>query len=79
MQIFYIFPLLHLLAHGQITLNMFLIQGPGNCTKCAHFIDGPHCVKHCPAGIVGENDTLIWKYADENGVCQLCHPNCSRG
>ncbi|XP_066485210.1 epidermal growth factor receptor [Tiliqua scincoides] len=53
--------------------------GPGNCTKCAHFIDGPHCVKSCPAGIVGENDTLIWKYADENGVCQLCHPNCSRG
>ncbi|NWW48669.1 EGFR factor, partial [Pedionomus torquatus] len=53
--------------------------GPDNCIKCAHFIDGPHCVKSCPAGVLGENDTLVWKYADANAVCQLCHPNCTRG
>ncbi|CAM4515813.1 epidermal growth factor receptor isoform X2 [Caretta caretta] len=53
--------------------------GPDNCIKCAHYIDGPHCVKSCPAGVLGENDTLVWKYADENSVCQLCHPNCTRG
>nr|AAB28540.1 Epidermal Growth Factor Receptor, EGF-R {extracellular domain} [chickens, Peptide Partial, 599 aa] [Gallus gallus] len=53
--------------------------GPDHCMKCAHFIDGPHCVKACPAGVLGENDTLVWKYADANAVCQLCHPNCTRG
>uniref|UniRef100_A0A8C6YR64 receptor protein-tyrosine kinase n=1 Tax=Nothoprocta perdicaria TaxID=30464 RepID=A0A8C6YR64_NOTPE len=53
--------------------------GPDNCMKCAHFIDGPHCVKTCPAGVLGENDTLVWKYADGNSVCRLCHPNCTRG
>ncbi|XP_034957242.2 epidermal growth factor receptor isoform X1 [Zootoca vivipara] len=53
--------------------------GPGSCLKCAHVKDGPHCVKSCPAGILGENDTIVWKYADENSVCQLCHPNCVRG
>uniref|UniRef100_A0A663LY94 Receptor protein-tyrosine kinase n=1 Tax=Athene cunicularia TaxID=194338 RepID=A0A663LY94_ATHCN len=42
--------------------------GPDNCVKCAHFIDGPHCVKSCPAGVLGENDTLVWKYADGNAV-----------
>ncbi|XP_061442815.1 epidermal growth factor receptor isoform X2 [Rhineura floridana] len=53
--------------------------GPDNCLKCAHFKDGPHCVKTCPAGILGENDTIVWKYADGNSMCQLCHPNCVRG
>uniref|UniRef100_A0A8B9SWL2 Receptor protein-tyrosine kinase n=1 Tax=Anas platyrhynchos TaxID=8839 RepID=A0A8B9SWL2_ANAPL len=42
--------------------------GPDHCMKCAHFIDGPHCVKTCPAGVLGENDTLVWKYADANSV-----------
>ncbi|EMP36194.1 Epidermal growth factor receptor, partial [Chelonia mydas] len=59
--------------------NLWTQQGPDNCIKCAHYIDGPHCVKSCPAGVLGENDTLVWKYADENSVCQLCHPNCTRG
>uniref|UniRef100_A0A7N4NI90 Receptor protein-tyrosine kinase n=1 Tax=Sarcophilus harrisii TaxID=9305 RepID=A0A7N4NI90_SARHA len=53
--------------------------GPDKCIECAHFIDGPHCVKTCPAGIMGENDTLVWKYADANKVCQRCHPNCTYG
>ncbi|VTJ63521.1 Hypothetical predicted protein [Marmota monax] len=54
-------------------------RGPDNCIKCAHYIDGPHCVKTCPAGIMGENNTLVWKYADANRVCHLCHPNCTYG
>ncbi|XP_058930551.2 epidermal growth factor receptor isoform X2 [Kogia breviceps] len=54
-------------------------HGPGSCVKCAHNIDGPHCVKTCPAGVTGENSTLIWKYADANHVCHLCHPSCTYG
>lgn len=56
-----------------------LVQGPGSCVKCAHNIDGPHCVKTCPAGVTGENSTLIWKFADANHVCHLCHPSCTYG
>ncbi|MGH0120802.1 UNVERIFIED_CONTAM: hypothetical protein FKN15_065138 [Acipenser sinensis] len=40
--------------------------GPDKCTECAHFKDGPHCVPKCPAGIPGENNTIIWKYSDAN-------------
>ncbi|XP_033718673.1 epidermal growth factor receptor isoform X1 [Tursiops truncatus] len=54
-------------------------HGPGSCVKCAHNIDGPHCVKTCPAGVTGENSTLIWKFADANHVCHLCHPSCTYG
>ncbi|XP_040820511.1 epidermal growth factor receptor isoform X3 [Ochotona curzoniae] len=54
-------------------------RGPDNCIQCAHFIDGPHCVKTCPAGVMGENDTLVWKYADTGRTCRLCHPNCTYG
>ncbi|MBN3324666.1 EGFR factor, partial [Atractosteus spatula] len=54
-------------------------SGPDKCAECAHFKDGPHCVHKCPSGIPGENDTFIWKYADEKKVCQLCHPNCTQG
>ncbi|XP_039609934.1 epidermal growth factor receptor-like [Polypterus senegalus] len=56
-------------------------SGPGHdqCTECAHFKDGPHCVHKCPAGVPGEKDTIIWKYSDENKECQLCHPNCTQG
>ncbi|XP_030072896.1 epidermal growth factor receptor [Microcaecilia unicolor] len=54
-------------------------EGPDNCAECAHYRDGPHCVKSCPAGIMGENDTQIWKYADANDICQPCHPNCTTG
>ncbi|KAK1173591.1 epidermal growth factor receptor isoform X1 [Acipenser oxyrinchus oxyrinchus] len=53
--------------------------GPDKCTECAHFKDGPHCVPKCPAGIPGENNTIIWKYSDASKVCQLCHPNCTQG
>uniref|UniRef100_A0A1A8CXK3 Receptor protein-tyrosine kinase n=1 Tax=Nothobranchius kadleci TaxID=1051664 RepID=A0A1A8CXK3_NOTKA len=54
-------------------------SGPGNCTKCANFHDGLFCVSRCPQGVLGEDDTLMWKYADEKRVCQLCHKNCTQG
>ncbi|KAM4718311.1 melanoma receptor tyrosine-protein kinase-like isoform 2-T2 [Anableps anableps] len=53
--------------------------GPANCSKCAHFKDGPQCVAHCPHGVPVDGDTLIWKYADKTGQCQLCHTNCTQG
>ncbi|XP_077050866.1 epidermal growth factor receptor isoform X2 [Siphateles boraxobius] len=53
--------------------------GPDKCTFCANFKDGPHCVPHCPQGVPGEKDILIWKYADEKRVCQSCHENCTQG
>ncbi|XP_034559685.1 epidermal growth factor receptor isoform X2 [Notolabrus celidotus] len=53
--------------------------GSGNCTKCANFQDGLFCVLRCPQGVPGEDDTLVWKYADEMKVCQLCHNNCTQG
>uniref|UniRef100_A0A665VZV6 Receptor protein-tyrosine kinase n=1 Tax=Echeneis naucrates TaxID=173247 RepID=A0A665VZV6_ECHNA len=54
-------------------------QGSGNCTKCANFQDGLFCVPRCPQGVPGEGDALVWKYADEMKVCQLCHKNCTQG
>uniref|UniRef100_A0A4W6BYA2 Receptor protein-tyrosine kinase n=1 Tax=Lates calcarifer TaxID=8187 RepID=A0A4W6BYA2_LATCA len=53
--------------------------GSGNCTKCANFQDGLFCVSRCPQGVPGEDDMLVWKYADEMKVCQLCHKNCTQG
>uniref|UniRef100_A0A7N6AFS8 Receptor protein-tyrosine kinase n=1 Tax=Anabas testudineus TaxID=64144 RepID=A0A7N6AFS8_ANATE len=57
----------------------FYFQGSGNCTKCASFQDGLFCVSRCPQGVPGDDDTLVWKYADEMKVCQLCHKNCTQG
>uniref|UniRef100_A0A3Q2SU24 Receptor protein-tyrosine kinase n=2 Tax=Fundulus heteroclitus TaxID=8078 RepID=A0A3Q2SU24_FUNHE len=56
-------------------------HGPGsaNCSKCAHFKDGTRCVSHCPHGVVGVGDSLIWKYADKTGQCQLCDQKCIEG
>uniref|UniRef100_A0A3B5ARF5 Receptor protein-tyrosine kinase n=1 Tax=Stegastes partitus TaxID=144197 RepID=A0A3B5ARF5_9TELE len=53
--------------------------GPDQCSQCAHFKDGPHCVTRCPHGVQGGEDTLIWKYADGTGQCQPCHQNCTQG
>uniref|UniRef100_A0A3Q0SJS4 Receptor protein-tyrosine kinase n=1 Tax=Amphilophus citrinellus TaxID=61819 RepID=A0A3Q0SJS4_AMPCI len=53
--------------------------GPDQCSQCAHFKDGPHCVARCPHGVQGEGGTLIWKYADRMGQCQPCHQNCTQG
>uniref|UniRef100_A0A671XJI3 receptor protein-tyrosine kinase n=1 Tax=Sparus aurata TaxID=8175 RepID=A0A671XJI3_SPAAU len=54
-------------------------SGSGNCTKCANFQDGLFCVSRCPQGVPGEDDALVWKYADKMKVCQLCHKNCTQG
>uniref|UniRef100_A0A672J273 Receptor protein-tyrosine kinase n=1 Tax=Salarias fasciatus TaxID=181472 RepID=A0A672J273_SALFA len=53
--------------------------GPDQCSQCAHFKDGPHCVARCPHGVQGDGDTLIWKYPDSSGQCQSCHQNCTQG
>ncbi|XP_027860188.1 melanoma receptor tyrosine-protein kinase isoform X2 [Xiphophorus couchianus] len=53
--------------------------GPANCSKCAHFQDGPQCIPRCPHGMLGDGETLIWKYADKMGQCQPCHQNCTQG
>ncbi|KAL1006430.1 hypothetical protein UPYG_G00072270 [Umbra pygmaea] len=55
--------------------------GPGTdrCVECANFKDGPHCVNQCPHGILGNENRLIWKYADKKRECQLCHDNCNQG
>ncbi|XP_056219868.1 melanoma receptor tyrosine-protein kinase-like isoform X1 [Seriola aureovittata] len=53
--------------------------GPDQCSQCAHFKDGPHCVWRCPHGFPGDGDTLIWKYPDSTGQCQSCHQNCTQG
>nr|XP_057916904.1 melanoma receptor tyrosine-protein kinase-like isoform X2 [Doryrhamphus excisus] len=53
--------------------------GPDQCSQCAHFKDGPHCVPRCPHGVMGDGDMMIWKYADSAGQCQSCHQNCSEG
>ncbi|XP_074549435.1 melanoma receptor tyrosine-protein kinase-like isoform X2 [Halichoeres trimaculatus] len=53
--------------------------GPDQCSQCAHFKDGPHCVPRCPHGVMGDKDLLIWKYPDGTGQCQSCHLNCTQG
>ncbi|XP_037311535.2 melanoma receptor tyrosine-protein kinase-like [Pungitius pungitius] len=56
-------------------------EGPGSdqCSQCAHLKDGPHCVRRCPHGVLGDGDALISKYADGKGQCQPCHQNCTEG
>ncbi|XP_074484735.1 melanoma receptor tyrosine-protein kinase-like [Sebastes fasciatus] len=53
--------------------------GPDQCSQCARFKDGPHCVALCPHGMLGDGETRIWKYPDGTGQCQSCHQNCTRG
>ncbi|XP_048416453.2 receptor tyrosine-protein kinase erbB-2 isoform X2 [Stegostoma tigrinum] len=48
-------------------------MGAVDCVECAHYRDGTQCVEKCPSGLHGH----VWKYADENGFCQLCRTNCS--
>lgn len=56
-----------------------VLQGPDQCSQCAHFKDGPHCVARCPQGVQAEGGTSIWKYADRTAQCQPCHKNCTQG
>lgn len=41
-------------------------QGNDKCKECKNYQDGPYCVGKCPP----------FKYPDEEGSCQLCHPDC---
>uniref|UniRef100_A0A4W3HPH4 Receptor protein-tyrosine kinase n=1 Tax=Callorhinchus milii TaxID=7868 RepID=A0A4W3HPH4_CALMI len=43
------------------------------CVDCAHYRDDRHCVERCPSGLHGH----VWKYPNENGICQLCPTNCT--
>lgn len=56
-------------------------HGPGadQCTECAHFKDGIHCVAQCAQGVQGLNNRLDWTYPDKTGKCQPCHANCTQG
>ncbi|XP_056403774.1 receptor tyrosine-protein kinase erbB-2 isoform X1 [Hyla sarda] len=47
------------------------------CVECAHYKDGSTCVNQCPSGKKVDSYVPIWKYADKDGVCQMCPVNCS--
>lgn len=48
------------------------------CVACAHFRDGPFCVERCPSGVkVDASFVPIWKYPDNEGICQFCPTNCT--
>ena len=49
--------------------SFYPLQEPDSCDDCQHVKDGPYCIERCPET----------KYADENNVCQACHPNCEDG
>ncbi|KAK2870318.1 hypothetical protein QQF64_021724 [Cirrhinus molitorella] len=56
-------------------------HGPGadQCTECAHFKDGKHCVAQCAQGVQGLNNRLVYTYPDKTRQCQPCHANCTQG
>ncbi|XP_060793411.1 receptor tyrosine-protein kinase erbB-3b isoform X2 [Neoarius graeffei] len=54
-------------------------EGADKCEACSHLMDGPHCVPSCPYGVTGERGQTIFKYPDNTGQCQPCHPNCTSG
>ncbi|XP_073797091.1 epidermal growth factor receptor-like isoform X1 [Danio rerio] len=56
-------------------------HGPGadQCTECAHFKDGTHCVAQCAHKVQGPNNRLVWMYPDKSRQCQPCHANCTHG
>ncbi|XP_038634544.1 receptor tyrosine-protein kinase erbB-2 isoform X1 [Scyliorhinus canicula] len=48
-------------------------MGADDCVECVNYKDGADCVEKCPSGSHGH----VWKFADENALCQLCPTNCS--
>ncbi|KAJ7313588.1 hypothetical protein JRQ81_005105 [Phrynocephalus forsythii] len=51
---------------------------PDLCVACAHYKDGASCVERCPSGVKVDGSFVpIWKYPDDDGVCQLCPNNCT--
>uniref|UniRef100_A0A8D2LAW7 Receptor protein-tyrosine kinase n=1 Tax=Varanus komodoensis TaxID=61221 RepID=A0A8D2LAW7_VARKO len=48
------------------------------CVACAHYKDGPFCMERCPSGVKVDGSFVpIWKYPDEQGICQSCSVNCT--
>ncbi|XP_058038817.1 receptor tyrosine-protein kinase erbB-2 isoform X2 [Ahaetulla prasina] len=48
------------------------------CVACAHYKDGLSCVERCPSGVKLDGSFIpVWKYPDEDNVCQLCPVNCT--
>ncbi|KFO69407.1 Receptor tyrosine-protein kinase erbB-2, partial [Cuculus canorus] len=48
------------------------------CVACAHYKDAQQCVRRCPSGVKADASFVpVWKYPDEDGVCQLCPTNCT--
>uniref|UniRef100_A0A4W3I8A0 Receptor protein-tyrosine kinase n=1 Tax=Callorhinchus milii TaxID=7868 RepID=A0A4W3I8A0_CALMI len=58
-----------------VTCFVFFLsdQDSDQCVDCAHYRDDRHCVERCPSGLHGH----VWKYPNENGICQLCPTNCT--
>ncbi|XP_075908537.1 uncharacterized protein LOC116954713 [Petromyzon marinus] len=54
-------------------------QGADRCVRCARVRDGPHCVERCPVAVIDATGSILSKFVDANGTCQLCHVNCSKG
>ncbi|XP_020654963.3 receptor tyrosine-protein kinase erbB-2 isoform X1 [Pogona vitticeps] len=51
---------------------------PDQCVACAHYKDGVSCVERCPSGVKVDGSFVpIWKYPDEEGICQFCPINCT--
>ncbi|KAM9044629.1 receptor tyrosine-protein kinase erbB-2 isoform 2-T2 [Megaptera novaeangliae] len=48
------------------------------CVACAHYKDPPFCVARCPSGVKPDLSFMpIWKFPDEEGMCQPCPINCT--
>nr|1N8Y_C Chain C, protooncoprotein [Rattus norvegicus] len=46
------------------------------CAACAHYKDSSSCVARCPSGVKPDLSYMpIWKYPDEEGICQPCPIN----
>ncbi|KAJ7415102.1 Receptor tyrosine-protein kinase erbB-2 [Willisornis vidua] len=51
---------------------------PQNGTETCFGSDAQQCVRRCPSGVKADASFVpIWKYPDEDGVCQLCPTNCT--
>lgn len=48
------------------------------CAACARYKDSSSCVARCPSGVKPDLSYMpIWKYPDEEGMCQPCPINCT--
>ncbi|XP_073428673.1 receptor tyrosine-protein kinase erbB-2 isoform X1 [Dendrobates tinctorius] len=65
-----------IIRHFNLSSDIFF-QEADQCVECAHYKDGATCVNQCPSGKKVDSFVPIWKYADKDGICQLCPVNCS--